>query len=139
MSRIFAIGLTAVILTACQPANPTPPAAPAAAAPAAAAVSVSAPQPVAPMSWEAMQNHYRQMEVEPTDPLEALEMRAVLCTHFMGETGSENAEREQFLSAQMAKYRCGDMLVAEARAMRDARSHEPAVVLRLNTILAELA
>lgn len=144
MTRILSIGLTFLILAACGPADPTPPAEPAAptppaVSPAAAAAPVSASQPVLPMSWEAMQDHYRQIEVAPTDPLEALELRAVLCTHFMGETGSEDAEREAFLSAQMDKYRCGDVLVAEARAMRESHPHEPAVLARLNIILAELA
>lgn len=90
------------------------------------------------MSWEAMQDHYRSMEVEPTDPLEALEFRAVACSHFSGEVGSEDPERERFLRAQIDKYRCEDALVAELRAMRDARSEEPVAVRRLDTILANL-
>jgi len=90
------------------------------------------------MSWEAMQDHYQQVEVEPADPLEALEYRAVTCAHLSGEVGSENPEREQFLNAQIEKYRCEDALLAEVRAMRDARSDEPAVVGRLDTLLANL-
>jgi len=84
-----------------------------------------------------MQDHYRQMEVEPTDPLEAMEMRAVLCSHYSGEFGGDNSERDQYLNAQIDKYRCGDELVAEARAMRDARSGEPTVKARLDTVLAQ--
>ncbi|WP_292107966.1 hypothetical protein [Brevundimonas sp.] len=139
MSRIVAIGLTALILAACEPADQTPTAEPhapaqAAEAPAPAPVAASAPQRSAPMSWEAMQNHYRQMEVEPTDPVEALEFRAVVCSHFAGEMGSGDPEREQFLNAQIDRYRC-EPLVAEVRAMRDARSDAPAVAARLDTIL----
>ena len=135
MSRIISIGLTALVLTACGPADQTPAAEPAAPAPVAPA---SAPQPSAPMSWEAIQDRYQMVEVEPTDPLEALEYRAVVCAHLSGEVGSEVPEREQDLNAQIEKYRCEDALVAELRAMRDARSDEPAVVSRLDTILANL-
>ena len=139
MSRIALIGLAALILTACGPADQAPTAEPAAPAAAAAATApASAPRPSAPMSWEAMQDHYRQMEVEPTDPLEALEYRAVACAHFSSEVGSGDPEREQYLSAQIDKYRCEEALVAEVRAMRDARSDEPAVLARLDTILAGL-
>jgi hypothetical protein len=137
MSRIVAIGLTALILAACEPADQTPttePDAPAQAAEAPAAAPASAPQPSAPMSWEAMQDHYRQMEVEPTDPVEALEFRAVICSHLAGETGSGDPEREQFLNAQIDRYRC-EPLVAEVRAMRDARADAPDVVARLDTVL----
>ncbi|WP_332676975.1 hypothetical protein [Brevundimonas sp.] len=85
-----------------------------------------------------MQDHYRLIEVEPTDPLEALEYRAVICAHLSGEVGSEVPEREQYLSTQIDKHRCEDPLVAEVRAMRQARSNDPAAVSRLDTILANL-
>lgn len=141
MSRTVVIGLTALILAACGPADQTPAAEPAAPEPAPTAApmaTASASQPRAPMSWEAMQDHYQHVEVEPADPLEALEYRAVVCAHLSGEVGSENPEREQFLNAQIEKYRCEDALVAEVRAMREARSDEPAVVSRLDTLLANL-
>lgn len=148
MSRIVAIGLTALILAACEPADQTPtadPAAPEAAPPAtpaatpapastAATAPANAPQPSTPMSWEAMQDHYRQMGSEPTDPVEALEYRAVICSHLAGETGSGDPERDQYLNAQIDRYRC-EPLVAEVRAMRDARADAPAVVARLDTVL----
>ena len=141
MSRIVAIGLTALILAACEPADQTPTAEPAAPAtteaPAEAAAPASDPQPSAPMSWEAMQDHYRQMESEPTDPVEALEFRAVICSHLAGETGSGDPEREQYLNAQIDRYRC-EPLVAEVRAMRDARSDAPAVVARLDAVLENI-
>lgn len=140
MSRTVIVGLTVLILTACGPADQTPtaePAAPASVPASARAAPVRSPQPSAPMSWDAMQDHYRPMEVEPTDPLEALEYRAVICAHLSGEIGSEVPEREQYLNAQIDKHRCGDALVAEVRAMRDARS-DPAAVSRLDTILANL-
>lgn len=141
MSRVIAIGLTAVILAACQPADQTPTAEPTAPAPAAepaAADPASAPRAAAPMTWEAMQDRYQQMEGDPTDPLEALERRAVLCAHYSGEFGGDNSERDQWLNAQMDSYRCDD-LVADARAMRDARSGEPDVAARLDTVLAQFA
>lgn len=139
MSRIIAIGLTALIVAACGPADQTSTAEPAAPAPVPAPVApASAPQPSAPMSWEAIQDRYQMVEVEPTDPLEALEYRAVTCAYFSGEIGGGSPEREQFLNAQIEKYRCEDALLADLRAMRDARSDEPAVVSRIDTLLANL-
>lgn len=85
-----------------------------------------------------MQDHYLRSEDEPTDALEALENRAVLCQHYMGEHSGMGSERDLWLNAQMDKYRCEE-LVADARAMLDARSGEPAVVARLNTVLAQFA
>ena len=147
MSRIVAIGLTALILTACGPADqastPEPavpaPAPVAVSAPAASASPVSAAPPSAPMSWEAMQDHYAQMESAPTDPLEALEYRAVICSHLSGEFGGEDPERERNLSNTYDELRCGDQLVIAARYMREERAGDPVAVARLNTILAELA
>lgn len=136
MSRIALIGLTALTLTACGPGEQTPTAEPAAPAPTPAPAPGSDAGATAPMSWEAMQDRYRQMEVAPGDPLEALEHRAVLCAHYMGEQGGEGSERDQWLNAQMETHRCEE-LAAEARAMRDARSDEPAVVARLETVLAQ--
>lgn len=131
MSRIVAIGLTALILAACEPADQsTPP------EPAAPAGTASAPQASAPVSWEATQERYRQVEVAPSDPLEALEWRAVGCAHYSGEFGGDNSERDQWLNAQMDRLQCGDELVNEARALRDARSGEPDVGARLEAILA---
>ncbi|KQY84807.1 hypothetical protein [Brevundimonas sp. Root1423] len=130
MSRIVVLGLTVLVLAACKPADQT--AQPEAAAPVAA---TSAPQPSASVSWEAMQDRYRQVEVAPSDPLEALERRAVLCAHYSGEFGGDGSERDQWLNTQMDELRCGDELIAEARAMRDARSGEPGVIARLDTVL----
>lgn len=130
MSHIV-IGLTAVILTACQPtdqATPTKAFAP--------VETTSAPQPSTPVSWEAMQERYRQVDVAPSDPLAALEWRGVGCAHYSGEFGGDNSERDQWLNAQMDRLQCGDELMAEARAMRDARSGEPDVVARINSVLA---
>lgn len=122
MSRIVAIGLTALILTACGPADQTTTAEPAAPAPA------PAPAPTPTPTTES--------EGQPADALQALENRAATCLHYMGEHSGMGSERDHWLNDQMDKYRCGE-LAAEARAMRDARSGEPAAVARLNIVLAE--
>lgn len=131
MSRLVAMGLTVLVLTACKPADQTAPPAPA--APSAAA---STPQPSAAVSWEATQERYRQVDAAPSDPLEALEWRGVRCEHYAGEFGGDGSERDRWLNAQMDQLRCGDDLTAEARAMRDVRSGEPVVVARLDAVLA---
>ena len=152
MSRIAAIGLTAFILTACGPADQTAPPEPATPATSAAteesataneptestetsAIPESAPPAPTLASWEAMQDHYRQIADQPTAPLEALEHRAVLCDHYRGEVGGNGSERDQWLNAQMDRYRCEELLT-EVRAMRDASSGQPAVVARLDTVLS---
>lgn len=89
--------------------------------------------------WEATQERYRQMEVAPYDPLEALEWRAVGCSHMSGEFGGDNSERDRALIAQMDALRGGDALAAEARALRSARAGDAAVVARLDAVLAATA
>lgn len=133
MSRIVAIGLTALILTACNPADQTGSAEPATSAPVTPAPTAPS---AAPASWEATQERYRQVEVAPSDSLEALEWRAVGCQHYGGEFGGDGSERDRWLNARMERLKCGDELVAEARAMRASRSGEPDVVARLNAVIA---
>lgn len=87
-------------------------------------------------SWTATQDRYRDMETAPSDPLEALEWRAVGCEHLGGEFAGDNSERDQALTAQMDDLRCGDDLMADARAMREAQAGDPAVAARLDAILA---
>lgn len=131
MSRIVTVGLTALILAACKPADQTRPI-----EPVAPSAATSAPQPSAAVSWEATQERYRQVDDAPSDPLEALEWRGVRCDHYASEFGGDGSERDQWLNAQMDRLKCGDQLVAEARALRDARSAEPDVMARLDAVLA---
>lgn len=138
MSRAIAIGLTAMFLAACNPSDQTEPAAPAPSAPAVAApVTPAAPDtPSDQTSWEATKDRYRNVLVAPSDPLEALEWRGVGCQYYGEEFAGDRSERDQWLNAQLDRLDCGDPLVAEARAMRDARSGDPAVVARLNAVIA---
>lgn len=137
MSRAVVIGLTVLLLAACGPADQTPAAESAAPEPVPApAAPATAPQPSAPMSWAATGERWRQVEVEPSDPLEALEYRGVHCQHYSGEFGGDGSERDQWLNAQMDRLRCGEALVAEARAMRASRSAEQDVVSRLDAVIA---
>ncbi|HWQ87980.1 hypothetical protein [Brevundimonas sp.] len=139
MFRTLVVGLTVLILTGCGPADQTPTAetAPPEPVPAPApSAPASTPQPSVPMSWAATEERYRQVEVEPSDPLEALEYRGVHCQHYSGEFGGDGSARDQWLNAQMDKLRCGEELVAEARAMRASRSREPGVVSRLDAVIA---
>ena len=130
MSRIAAFGLTALILAACQPGDPAPPAGPVtSSAPAASSPSAAA-------SWDATRERYRQVDAAPSDPLEALEWRGVRCDHYASEFGGDGSERDQWLNAQMDGLACGEALAAEARAMRDAHSAEPDVAARLDAVLA---
>lgn len=116
MFRIIAVGLTGLILAACDPVEPP-------AAPAAPAEPAAAPESDAPM------------ETAPSDPLEAIEWRADRCAHYSGEIAGDQSERDRWLQEQMGVLRC-DELVAEARAMREARADEPAVAARLDEVIA---
>jgi len=143
LNRTVLFGLTALILTACKPADQTPATNPSAGQAAtarqlASAGPKSAPQPSAPMSWEELQDHYRLMKGEPTNPLEALESRAVICAHLSGEVGSDSPDQQQLVDAQIDKYQCEDALLADIQDMREARSDDAAAVRRLDTLLANL-
>ena len=131
MSRTAAIVLTAFVVAACEPADPATPT-----EPVAPAAATRAPQPSPAGSWEATQERYRQVDLAPSDPVEALEWRAVGCAHYSGEFGGDSSERDQWLNAQMVRLRCGDELMADARALRNARTGEADVVARLNAVLA---
>jgi hypothetical protein len=120
-------------LAACTPAETETASATDATTPAAAE---PAAETSADASWQAVQDRYRSMETAPADPLEALEWRAVGCGHLSGEIGGDGSERDQALNAQMEDMRCGDELVADARAMRDGQTADPAAVARLDAVLA---
>jgi hypothetical protein len=134
MVRLLALALAGAGLIGCGPSDDAQTPAPVAATPIETPATPTAPPA---LSWEAVQDRYRQMETAPTDPLEALEHRAVVCAHLSGEIGSEDPEREAFLNAQIETYRC-EPLVAEIRAMRDARASDPAAQRRLDVLLANL-
>jgi hypothetical protein len=128
MSRIIAIGLVGLVLAACQPvAEPAPPAEPAL-APAA--------QPAVDAAWAAEQNRYLAVNVEPSDRLEAVMWRGVRCDFLGSEFGGDNSEQDRAINARMDELRCGDELLAEARALRGTLAGAPAAVARLDALLA---
>ncbi len=134
MSRIIAIGLTALVLAACKPvAEPAPPTQ--AAAPEAPVAAVT-PEDAA---WIAIEDRYKSMAAAPADPIEAVEYRAVVCDHLSGEFGGDNSERDREVNARMDELRCGDELIAEARALRGTRAGDPDAVARLDVVLARIA
>jgi hypothetical protein len=126
MFRSLAISLTVLVIAACKPVSePAPPAAPAPAAPTA---GVDA--------WTAEQDRYLAVNVQPSDPLEAVMWRGVRCDFLGSEFGGDNSEQDRAINARMDELRCGDELLAEVRVLRDARSGDPAVVARLDALLS---
>jgi hypothetical protein len=92
-----------------------------AAAPAEQVAAAAPADDVVPAdAWQATQDRYRQIDTAPSDPVEAVEWRAVLCSHMSGEFGGDNSERDRSLSARMDELRCGDELAADTRALRTA-------------------
>lgn len=132
MIRIIALGLTALVLTACKPvAEPAPPAEPAAPV---------APSPAAPTAaeaaWTAEQDRYLAVNVQPSDPVEAVMWRGVRCDFLGSEFGGDNSEQDRAINARMDELRCGDELLGEARELRQTPGGDPAAVARLDALLA---
>ncbi|WP_426050289.1 hypothetical protein [Brevundimonas sp. SL161] len=132
MSRIIAIGLAGLVLAACKPvAEPAPPA-----EPAAAAAPAPAAQPAIDAAWAAEQERYLAVNVEPSDPVEAVMWRGVRCDFLGSEFGGDNSEQDRAINARMDELRCGDELLAEGRELRATRAGDPAAVARLDALLA---
>jgi len=112
MSRIFAVGIAALTLAACQPA--AEPAAPVETAPADPAVEAAAAAGPA----------------VPTDPVDALVQRAEICVHFGGEEPFDAGRAAQIDQALEAN-RC-DTVVADGRALQAAN---PSASARLDAAL----
>ena len=132
MSRILAIGLTALALAACKPV--TEPAA--RAEPAAAAVPAPAAQTAAEVAWTAEQDRYLAVNVQPSDPVEAIMWRGVRCDFLGSEFGGDNSEQDRAINTRMDELRCGDELLAEARELRETLGGDPDAVARLDALLA---
>lgn len=132
MYRIIAIGLAGLVLAACKPvAEPAPPA-----EPAAAAAPAPAAQPAVDAAWAAEQDRYLAVNVEPSDPVEAVMWRGVRCDFLGSEFGGDNSGQDRAINARMDELRCGDELLAEARALRGNLAGAPAAVARLDALLA---
>ena len=129
MSRLLVCGLTALALTACQPAaKPAPPAEP-------ATPVVPAPT-AAEAAWTAEQDRYLAVNVQPSDPVEAVMWRGVRCDFLGGEIGGDNSAQDRAVQARMEELRCGDELLAEARELRRTLAGDPSAVVRLDALLA---
>jgi hypothetical protein len=134
MFRIIAIGLTAVVLSACQPA-PEPAAAVAppgttATATAAAATDQAAQDAV----WAALEERYLGMETVPTDPIEELEWREVHCNFLGGEIGGD-PEQDKAVNARIEEIGCFRQL-EDAQALRATRMTDTAAVARLDAYIS---
>ena len=132
MTRIVAIGVTALVLAACKPvAEPAPPAEPAAAeAPAPAALTAGE------VAWSAEQDRYLAVNVQPSDPVEAVIWRGVRCDFLSSEFGGDNSAQDRAINGRMDELRCGDELLGEARELRQTLAGDPDVVARLDALLA---
>ena len=130
MSRLIVAGLTALVLAACQPAaEPEEPARPAGVdTPAVAAASAD--------PWTAQQDRYLAINVQPSDPVEAVMWRGVRCDFLGSEIGGDNSAHDREVQARMEELRCGDELLAEARELRETMAGDPNAVTRLDALLA---
>lgn len=131
MFRITTIGLMALVLTACKPvAEPAPAAAPV--APVAPAPALTAQE----AAWASEQDRYLAINVQPSDPVDAVMWRGVRCDFLGSEFGGDNSAQDQAVNARMDELRCGDELLAEARELRQTLAGDPAAVARLDALLA---
>ena len=128
MARLVVPGLMALALAACQPAaepaTPAPPAEPAAPAPAATGDV-----------WTAERDRYLAVNVQPSDPVEAVMWRGVRCDFLGSEIGGDNSAQDRAIQARMDELRCGDELLAEARELRATLAGDPNAVIRLDVLL----
>lgn len=130
MFRIITTGVAALTLAACQPA--AEPAAPANAEPPAA------PQAETPedAAWRALEDRYLAVNVEPTNPIDAVEWREVRCNFLAGEIGGDNSAQDRAVQARMEELRCGDAVLEDARALKASHASDTAAVARLDALLA---
>lgn len=128
MARRIVTGLTALVLSACQPA--TEPAAPAPAAAATPATDQAAQDAVR----ATLEERYLGMEAVPTDPIEELEWREVHCNFLGGEIGGD-PEQDKAVNARIEEIGCFRQL-EDARALRDTRMTDTAAVARLDAFIS---
>ena len=127
MSRII-IGLTAVVLAACQPvperAPPT----------ASAASATAADQAAEDAVWAGLEAQYLGMETVPADPIEALEWREVHCNFLGGEIGGD-PEQDKAVNARIEEIGCFRQL-EDAQALRSTRMTDTVAVARLDAFIS---
>lgn len=123
MVRIAAIGLTGLLLAACRPvAGPAEPTAP--------------PMAADPL-WQAETGRYLSVNVQPSDPLEALMWRGVRCDFLGGEIDGDRSARDRAIEARMGELGCGEPLLAQARHLRAGHAADAATIARLDALLAQ--
>lgn len=130
MFRIITMGLAALTLAACQPAA-EPPAPVEAEAPAAS--QAETPEDAA---WRALEDRYLAMNVQPTNPIDAVEWREVRCNFLAGEIGGDNSAQDRAVQARMGELECGDGVLEDARALKASHASDTAAVARLDALLA---
>ncbi len=127
MQRIVAIGFTAIILAACQPAaEPAAPAAP-------ATDTTAADQAAQDAVWTALEDRYLGMETVPSDPIDAAEWREVHCNFLGGEIGGD-AEQDRAVNARIEELGCLRQ-VEEAQALKATHMTDTAAVTRLDALI----
>lgn len=127
MSRII-IGLTAVVLAACQPAQER------AAPNASAASATAADQAAQDAVWAGLEARYLGMETVPADPIEALEWREVHCNFLGGEIGGD-PEQDKAVNARIEEIGCFRQL-EDAQALRSTRMTDTVAVARLDAFIS---
>lgn len=130
MSHIFILSLAALTLAACQPAaEPAAPAQPE----APAAPAAETPEDAA---RRALEDRYLEINVEPTNPIDAVEWREVRCNFLAGEFGGDNSAQDRAINARMEELRCGDGVLEDARALKASHASDTAAVARLDALIA---
>lgn len=127
MARSIVIGLTALVLSACQPATEP-------AATAAAAATPATDQAAQDAVWAVLEDRYLGMEAVPTDPIEELEWREVHC-NFLGREIGGDPEQDKAVNARIEEIGCFRQL-EDARALRDTRMTDTAAVARLDAFIS---
>lgn len=130
MPYIIVLGLAALALAACQPAAGST--APAKSAPPAATAQQSGDDAV----WAALEDRYLPTNVQPVDPVDAVEWPEVRCNFLAGEIGGDDSAQDRAVQARMAELRCGDGVLDDARALKASHASDTSAIARLDALLA---
>ena len=127
---ITAIGMSAVILAACEPATSVE------AAPSQAAPAPATPAAFDYAAFEALEARWLQAD-KPTDPIDELDWREVHCNFLAGEL-SGDAELDNQIDRRLKELRCFSQ-DEDALAVKAASAGDPAALARLDVYFARNA
>ena len=131
MFRVITIGLSAVMLVACEPAASVEP------APGQAAPADAAPAAFDDAAFEALEARWLEVSDKPADPVDELDWREVHCNFLAGEMSGDPAQ-DNAINDRLKEIRCFSQ-DEDAQAVKAASANDPAALARLEVYFARNA